>query len=551
LDAVRCDLDVQAALLLRQRLEAAIRELEAAESRAVKLDREASAHAAFATELSETLHCCDHARSELAGALQAQRREVERVQELLESLRAQAARDMEAADNIRTRLEAEKEDLAGARRALESELAESRQDLERKTAELLESRASHVRELQAWTERLDQERGLRVELEADKATMSAANQKLMARLEECRRDLESRTAEARQREADAARSEVQELKRRLEAQTQELTAIKDAPQAESEPPAVIAPISDPDPQPEVILQSYIEEPAAPPGPGEEPAFQEKWWSLQGVLPDLPERVYRIGAGTLGALVLVVLPAVLLWNYMTAPARDHAVASTHLSAMTWHGDMLWVADYSDESIQRMRLESGGLRLERRYPLPGCRITGLAVAGGYLYAADIAKNEIQRRRLDDALTLDKAWPVASHNLSALAYSDGNLYAAFSNPGRIYKYGTDDDLTVESTYFSPPSVVGMAVDHGELWTADADSRLILRHRLDSSLTIVSAYGLKAPEAGGLAWSCFAMRGRSFWLGSDGQARIRQRPWRRFLSVPAPDFSSPAPEQSGAPTK
>jgi sugar lactone lactonase YvrE len=207
-------------------------------------------------------------------------------------------------------------------------------------------------------------------------------------------------------------------------------------------------------------------------------------------------------------------------------------------MAWQGNVLWVADLEAQALHKFRLESGRLREERSYPLPGARIAGLAAVGEVLYMANVSANEIQKRRADDSLTLEKSWPIAAQNISALACDDKSLFAAFSKPGRIRQYALDDNLSVVNTFFGPPNPAGMAVAGGALWMADGGSRLLLRYRLDSALSVRDVHAVPGLGPGDI--SGFALRGRAAWLVQDGRALVLERPlWtledRALTDVPA----------------
>ncbi|MCX5793977.1 MAG: hypothetical protein NTY77_00590 [Elusimicrobia bacterium] len=252
---------------------------------------------------------------------------------------------------------------------------------------------------------------------------------------------------------------------------------------------------------------------------------------------------------LGAAALILFSGWWFGKPLGTAGRDYPLPFARPGALAWQGDMLWVADPQAQALHRFKLESGRLREDRSFPLPGSRVAGLAVAGGALYVADAGANEIQKRRVDDALTLDKSWPVAAQDISALASDGKSLFAAFSKPGRIRQYALDENLSFVNTFFGPPNPVGMAVEGGALWTADGDSRLLLRYSVDSALSLRETRAV--PGLGPGALSGFALRRRAVWFVQDGRALVLERPLamledRALTDIPA---EAPAAPPSPAP--
>jgi len=122
--------------------------------------------------------------------------------------------------------------------------------------------------------------------------------------------------------------------------------------------------------------------AAPEGPADGPV----------ILPPIPRRraLRLLGWGLTAAAALICAGAWFLW----AQGRNYPIPFSHPSALVWEEETLWASDWAEQSVYRMSLTSDGLAVERRYPVPGSHIMGLARAGGAFYAADSWKREIQR-------------------------------------------------------------------------------------------------------------------------------------------------------------
>lgn len=253
-----------------------------------------------------------------------------------------------------------------------------------------------------------------------------------------------------------------------------------------------------------------------------------------LLAEAAARSRRTGPGRKRrALLLVTAVAAVAgacWALMGVGSRDYAVPFSHASALVWQGDSLWAADWLTETVFRLQLEDGRLRVARRYPLPGIHITGMTLAGGFLYTADPWSDRIEKRRLDDALSVERSWPSPGPNLSALAFDGRYLLSAAVRPGRIYQQALDDNLEVLNTFSVPAEIIGMAAGSAGLLTADSASRLVRRHRADSALSVLESFGLSELDNGAKPFASFTQRQDSVWFGREGSAVLHQRPLRRF---------------------
>ncbi|HAM35982.1 MAG TPA: hypothetical protein DEB40_11000 [Elusimicrobia bacterium] len=595
---LQAELDNHASL--RRRAQDLQAELETVEAQAAKHQREAAANAALAEELDETLRVAAKARGELSAALAGERREAARLEARLREIeselaartaernsreleldgaKAQSLSDQGVARDLREELDRlqaarskeqqETQERLGQALLEKSALAAENKELRKSADELRGEAARRQERIEGLLNQIEDSRGaaqrhfddadLRLkEAEDEKASLEAAYQRSLAKLEEARREAEARearlreleesarsgqaesrrmmeNAEAIQREGNEAMDAAQRLKTELykqaEAEWSRLRAYAQKLER-GEAPAGKEPIL-PEARPEIL------EPAA----AKEQRSSQAPVVLQSPEADAPLRPEPAPAGRrLGlwlGLGLAALLAVLVWRPFPAPGQDHSMTFSHPRAMAWQGDVLWVADSSDQAVYRLRLRDGGLIEERRYDLAGLRVTGLALAGGFLYLADAGKNEVQRRRMDAGLSVEKSWPLPYQGVCALASDGRGLYAAYYGTGRISRHALDDSLSVQETYLAPASVVGMDVSGDEFWTADANSRRLIRHDKDSALAVSAVYGLPELEGGPLI-SAFAKRGGRLWLGREGSPLILERSRWLLPSRPAPDFSA-----------
>ncbi len=496
-------------------------------------------------------------RDLLAAELGAQRQDAIQDQDRIASLRTQldeAERRRDESEQARSQLEESVQCLSAAAERLQSELAERsaavealdelRAELAAKDAEARQARAfleAAVREsAEAKAEsqrRLDNAEALQREanetMDAAVEFRSQAHLRLEVEREKLQVEVTVRAA-AEQARLSALTQALQSLEGMRAEQSAERSRILREVHEElslAETAIAVAPLVSPQ-APPPLASALLSRGPAP--------------ILVRAPESQPRRRDRIRNWS-GVAAVVLLSGCWLWKSLATAGRDYPIPFVWPGAMAWQGDVLWVADPQAQALHRFRLESGHLRDDRSFSLPGLRIVGLAAAGAALYVADAGANEIQKRRVDDALTLEKSWPMAAQNISALACDGTSLFAAFSKPGRIRQYALDENLSVVNTFFGPPTPVGMAVVGGVLWAADGQSRLLLRYSVDSALSVRDVHAV--PGLGPGALSGFTLRGRSAWLVQNDRALVLERPrWlledRVLADVPvdAPDASSPS---------
>ncbi|MBI5210974.1 MAG: hypothetical protein HY927_13475 [Elusimicrobia bacterium] len=242
---------------------------------------------------------------------------------------------------------------------------------------------------------------------------------------------------------------------------------------------------------------------------------------------------RWGLVAAGFAVLAVLGVgLMLQRDATA---SHPVPFSHPTGMVWKQGELWVSDWFEQSVFRMKLENGTFEVLNQYKVPGSHFTGMAVAEGAVYVADSWKKDITLLRVKgEKLVPEKSWPSPGPNPSALAIEGKYLYSADSSSRRIYKHSIDDDLAVlESSKvgFSPVAVLP-ADDF--LWTADGDTAQVFSLRLNKDLTPEGVWSLPALEAGREPLSCVTRVGRTFWFGRDGSKVLLEAPRRSLRRKP-----------------
>ncbi|MBI4676162.1 MAG: hypothetical protein HY748_01125 [Elusimicrobia bacterium] len=172
---------------------------------------------------------------------------------------------------------------------------------------------------------------------------------------------------------------------------------------------------------------------------------------------------------------------------------------------------------------------GLRMRRRYSLKGSHIMGMAVAEDALFAVDSWSRQIQRRRLDDQLSLERAWPSPGPNPSALCFDGKYLWSVDKDRRLLYQHALDERLTVLNSYPLEHAPIGISLRKGCFWTVDERARTFYLLRATQQ-TQAGAFGLAELDGVSAPLSSFSWRGDSLWIGFDGLARLIERPKRRL---------------------
>lgn len=251
-------------------------------------------------------------------------------------------------------------------------------------------------------------------------------------------------------------------------------------------------------------------PAAEPAKAKEQAPLSRMRALKAALLENRHRLIVPGAVIIAALIGAIFTG-------QKKPTSYAVPFSHANALVWKGDMLWVSDWYEQALFQMKVEKGAFTVVKKYPLPGSHISGMAIVDDSIILADSSKHEIQRRRLDDSLSVEYALPSPGSKPGALYY-DGKFLWSSDGGGQIYQHAPDLLLTIANTYSIPFAAVSISEDKGAIWVADAASKLFYALNKDQKLAATAAYGFKGLDESKTPLSCFAWRDGKLWVGRDG---------------------------------
>lgn len=239
-----------------------------------------------------------------------------------------------------------------------------------------------------------------------------------------------------------------------------------------------------------------------------------------------------------------LPAVLLvgaaaglaaWALHSGRAgRDVRIPFKNPTGLVWQGGTLWSADWVTQTVYQMKVSRGGVRLLRSVLLPGVHVTGVAVAGEHVYLCDSWKKEIQKRRLDDKLTLVRTYKSPGPNPTGLHWDGRYLWSSDGTKDRFYQHEPEAGLAVLASYRAPGKApAGIFKDEEFFWSADSETRLIYKHRLDRKLGILAVYSLPLLNPGSEPLSSFTLKGDEIWVARDGSDVLHVRSERKFVKL------------------
>ncbi|MFA6029288.1 MAG: hypothetical protein WC969_05505 [Elusimicrobiota bacterium] len=267
-------------------------------------------------------------------------------------------------------------------------------------------------------------------------------------------------------------------------------------------------------------------------------------SPDGVLPDVdaedrPRRWLRRFA----VLALAAGLAAAAVRALGLQGADYAVPFSHPTAMLWEGDVLWVADASENALYRLHLSPEGMVSEARFPVQGVRLSGFTRANGTVFVLDADARALSRMRVQDgALLPERSWPAGGSRPSAVVYDGRDLWVADAADRVLRRRALDDALTPLEERPLALAPAALAQRDGALWAADAAGRL----RSPTDPAGSSSADLRAPLPDDAApLSALAWRGETLWFSRDGVYqlharplwRLRPLPWRRASATLTPD--------------
>ncbi|MBU2483329.1 MAG: response regulator [Proteobacteria bacterium] len=251
----------------------------------------------------------------------------------------------------------------------------------------------------------------------------------------------------------------------------------------------------------------------PPPPREVPA---------GSVPG-PAHVFRGFSFRAVGLALVLLAAVFAYRFFSgihsSYFRIYPAASSNISVLLWNDKELWAGDWLEQALYRYQPVKGALELKKKYALGNVHIGGFAVAGGNLYIADAWKKVIEKRKLDDALTLVKSFGFPGR-IGSLSY-DGEYLWSCDSEGTVLLHKLDSELTVAAHFRLPNRPDQIYKTKRELWSAVSSTGRLYKHNLDDKLSVAGAYALKLPLPR-QPLSAFTWKGGRLWLAGDGTAEV-----------------------------
>ncbi|MCK5106764.1 MAG: response regulator [Elusimicrobiales bacterium] len=198
-----------------------------------------------------------------------------------------------------------------------------------------------------------------------------------------------------------------------------------------------------------------------------------------------------------------------------------IESSNISSMAWDKDELWAGDWVEETIYQYGFSKNELKLKKKYKLNGVHIGGIAVSDGIIYIADSWKKNIQKRKIDDNLTLIKKYSFSKEIINI--FYDGEYLWSCDTNGTLLVHRMDDSLSVISSFKLSNRPDQIFKQKKILWSAISSTKEIYKHKLDDKLSIMQAYKIK-DLPGDSPLSSFSWKDGKLWVVRDGIKEITQ---------------------------
>lgn len=176
-------------------------------------------------------------------------------------------------------------------------------------------------------------------------------------------------------------------------------------------------------------------------------------------------------------------------------KIHKIEGSHISALRWHNNELWVSDWMEQCIFRYSLKNGALALKRKYNLKDVHITSFAIAGDKIYIFDSWEENIQERAIDEKLRILNKIPF-SGKVTSISF-DGQNFWSCNVDGNISSYKADDKFTVMVNYKPDNHPDQIFKEKADLWSASSSKMKIYKHNIDANLSVREVYKINSTFA------------------------------------------------------
>ncbi|MCG2726309.1 MAG: response regulator [Elusimicrobia bacterium] len=224
---------------------------------------------------------------------------------------------------------------------------------------------------------------------------------------------------------------------------------------------------------------------------------------------------------------IVVAAIALFIHFSILAKRlsyhkvFSIESSNISSMAWDKEYLWTGDWVEETIYQYRFSKNELKLKKKYKLAGVHISGIAVSDGIIYISDSWKKNIQKRKIDDNLTIMRKYSFSEEIINI--FYDGEYLWSCDTNGTLLVHRMDDSLSVISSFKLSNRPDQIFKQKKNLWSAISSTKKIYKHNLDDKLSIAQAYKIK-DLPGDSPLSSFSWKDGKLWIVRDGIKEITQ---------------------------